>query len=138
MSQKWRLWVALAIKVRQAIVILVIICTYVPTANAVPSWTVIGGVSCSQLLKICSKGKLECMLATSWSAGFISGHNWNLLISNGLQLSIDGRKNHVMNSKIPFEDVQTQLIKKCKANPSSTQVKQTEQIMFDYFKENNQ
>lgn len=103
---------------------------FIPAVNALPSSTLIGGGRCSDVLKICSRSKFECALAISWSAGFISGHNWSILLNDFAK--VDGDY-HAMDIKIPFEEIQTNLIKKCKANPSSTQVEETQEIMFDYY-----
>ena len=123
-------WPFFGIVLKRATLVIAALFMYVPAANALPSSTLIGGGRCSDILKICSRSKLECLLAISWSAGFISGHNWSILLNDFTE--VDGDY-HAMDIKIPFEDIQTKLLKKCKANPNSTQMEETKEIMFEYY-----
>ena len=127
---KMNLWSFFGILLKRATLVIAALFVNAPTANALPSSTLIGSGRCSDILKICSRSKLECLLAISWSAGFISGHNWSILLNDVAE--VDGDY-HAMDIKIPFEEIQTKLLKKCKANPNSTQMEETQEIMFDYY-----
>jgi hypothetical protein len=107
---------------------------YAGISHAAPTYTVIGGTTCKQVLKFCSQGKLECLIISSWSAGFISGHNWTKMNEDLTEIVRRKLPKSPMDVALPFEVVRDSLIKKCQKASNDGQVDVTLDIMLEYYR----
>jgi hypothetical protein len=93
------------------------------TASATPTYTVIGGANCKQVLKFCARSELECLTITGWSAGFISGFNWTKMTEDLSEIIEMKLLKSDMDIRIPFETIKNNLIKQCQVIPARTKLK---------------
>lgn len=105
-------------------------------ANAVPSYSVIGGGDCKQVLKFCARSDSDCATVALWSAGFISGFNWTYMTENLGEIVEMQKSKSTLDLAIPFETIQNELIKQCKLETSQDQAKATIQIILDFLGNN--
>lgn len=106
------------------------------TVSATPTFTVIGGAKCKQVLKFCARSELECLTITGWSAGFISGFNWTYMTENLSEIVEMKLPKGTMDIAIPFGILKNNLIKHCDSHPSQNQAEATLEIMFNFYRDN--